>query len=174
MICVGIDASLTCTAVCFGESVNHFTHTALSSELVKTSKCDVERRMDRIAEIVVPLEKMLYGKDIAVIAIEGYSMGSKGRREHLAELGAIIRSTLIDLAPIYEIAPTTLKKWVTGSGKGDKTMMIASITKNFGHLFETNDEYDAFGLYHLALHLSGQLEPTTKYHEQCIKTILGK
>lgn len=174
MICVGIDASLTGTAVCFGESINHFSHRVFTGTEEQCLACPVARRMDRIDQIVVPIEKMLVSHEVAVIAIEGYSMGSKFNREILAELGAILRSTLIEYAPIYEIAPMTLKKWVTGTGKGDKTKLIASITKEFGHVFDTNDEYDAFGLFHIALHLSGQMQPTTKYREQTIKTVLEK
>jgi crossover junction endodeoxyribonuclease RuvC len=44
------------------------------------------------------------------------------------------------------VAPSSLKKFITGSGKGDKDMMMMSVYKNYGFEAMDNNECDAYSL----------------------------
>ena len=58
------------------------------------------------------------------IAIEGYSMGSKGKVFHIAENTGVLKYTIYNLGtPLEVIPPTTVKKFATGKGNADKTVM---------------------------------------------------
>ncbi len=58
------------------------------------------------------------------IAIEGYSMGSKGRVFHIAENTGILKYKIYNLGiPLEIVPPTTVKKFATGKGNADKGMM---------------------------------------------------
>lgn len=50
----------------------------------------------------------------------------------------------------YTVAPTTIKKWITGKGNGKKEVMGLHIYKKFrlepGEHFKNNDEMDGFAI----------------------------
>ena len=48
--------------------------------------------------------------------------------------------------PFIIVAPTTLKKFATGSGKGDKDMMMMEVFKTYGFSAMDNNECDAYAL----------------------------
>ena len=67
----------------------------------------------------------------------------------LGENGGVIRFLLISKYPkakFLEVPPTTLKKFVTGSGKGEKSLMLKEVYKTYN--FDTNNDNiaDAFAL----------------------------
>ena len=49
------------------------------------------------------------------------------------------------------IAPTTIKKFVTGNGQCKKNLMLLQVYKKFGIEFDSDDECDAFSLAKFAL-----------------------
>jgi len=58
------------------------------------------------------------------IAIEGYSYGSKGKVFHIAENTGVLKYKIYNSGvPLEVIPPTTVKKFATGKGNADKTMM---------------------------------------------------
>jgi len=83
--------------------------------------------------------------------IESYAYNAKQGGEFLGELGGVLRLKLADCGPVYEVAPNTLKKFITGKGSGKKIGVVAAIAKEYEVQFEHDDEYDAFGLYLLGL-----------------------
>ena len=105
-----------------------------------------------------------------VVAIEGYSFASRsGQAFSLGEVGGIIRTKVIEKFPTFvflEVQPTQLKKFVTGSGRGEKDIILKEVFKNFG--FDTNDNNvaDAYGLafiadtwYNVTMHTPPALKP---------------
>ena len=68
------------------------------------------------------------------IAIEGYSMGSKGKVFNIAENTGVLKYKIYNLGiPLEIVPPTTVKKFATGKGNADKTVMHNSFmaeTKN--------------------------------------------
>ena len=58
------------------------------------------------------------------IAIEGYSMGSKGKVFHIAENTGVLKYKIYNLGiPLEVVPPTTVKKFATGRGNADKELM---------------------------------------------------
>lgn len=68
--------------------------------------------------------------DNICIAMEGYSYGSVLNREKMGELGAIVKMAIAanDKAPRI-IAPSELKKFMTGNGNASKEDMVNAVQK---------------------------------------------
>jgi len=100
--------------------------------------------------------------DVAHICMEGYSAASKFGREQAGELGAIVKLAIYDYFDRFNddygdlryptiIQPTSLKKFVTGTGNAKKNNMLLAVYKKWG--FETNDDNlaDAYSLARVAM-----------------------
>lgn len=169
MIVAGIDPSLSNTAVCSGQ--DRWDMHCFGS---KPKGRSVKNRMARLESLVVRVHEHLKEVDPTVIFIEGYSHGSVHQAHQLGEYGGILRWHLLDITPhIYEVAPMTLKKFVTGSGKGQKLGIATEIARKFMVSFETDDAFDAFGLWRMALAAVGEIEPTNQAQRDTIHTVLG-
>lgn len=163
-IIVGIDPSLTGTAVaiCGSDKVYRFASES-AGHLVS----------QRIGRYIVLAGQVLgvvpYG---SLVFIEGYSFGSRGQATiDIAEYGGILRNQLEEVGcGIVEVPPTSLKKWATGKGNGNKTPMIAALTKRYGVMYETDDEYDAYALARLGEQYAGLVEP----HNQIQADVIAK
>tara|TARA_Y100000310_G_C20457454_1_gene703730 strand:+ start:233 stop:802 length:570 start_codon:yes stop_codon:yes gene_type:complete len=67
------------------------------------------------------------------IAIEGYSMGSKGKTFNIAENTGILKYKIHNLGiPLEVVPPTTIKKFATGKGNADKEKMHKSFVNEVG------------------------------------------
>jgi Holliday junction resolvasome RuvABC endonuclease subunit len=75
----------------------------------------------------------LTGADISLVAIEGYSFGSKNNQFQLGEVGGVVRLLLTQREISYLVVPpNVLKKWTTGSGTADKIAMAVSTFDQVG------------------------------------------
>lgn len=153
MIVCGIDASLTGTAVAIGDGATHVVDRFPSPASGKQPA----QRVQRIDSIVSRAMNMIesHAPKPSLILIEGYAFGAAQGREELGELGGILRWHLVDVCQVIEVAPSTLKKFVCGSGNAKKDQMQAHIVKRWGEIFPTNDHADAFALYQMALVTAG-------------------
>lgn len=87
-----------------------------------------------------------------LVAVEGYSFGSKAGRELAGELGGAVRLALWeDAVPFIDVPPTTLKKFVTGKGNCEKNLILREVFRKWGYAAEGDDEADAFALAKLAV-----------------------
>lgn len=86
-----------------------------------------------------------------IVAIEGYAMGSKTRPQMAGELGGHLRLLLWQAGiPYIIVPPTTLKKYVLGSGNAAKELMLKEVFKRWGYDTDSNDRADAYGLARVA------------------------
>lgn len=84
------------------------------------------------------------------MAMEGYAHGSVFNREKLGELGGIVKLAWYKASgndPVI-VAPTVLKKYVTGKGTASKKEMIAAVNSKWNTDIKDNNIADAFGLAH--------------------------
>lgn len=84
------------------------------------------------------------------MAMEGYAHGSKFNREKLGELGGIVKLAWYQASgtdPVI-VAPTVLKKYVTGKGTASKDLMISTVNSRWNTDIKDNNVADAFGLAH--------------------------
>jgi len=145
---VGLDPSFTGFAVAvLNEAGELEQHTVFKS---KPTGKTVGHRMLRINTLLGSVFEVLKDMRACHVAIEGYSYASNvpGVNER-AELGGVLRDRLVgsdNVMLVHEAAPHQLKKFATGKGNGDKTAVIANVVKRWGHVFRSDDEYDAFVL----------------------------
>lgn len=161
-VIVGIDPSLTGTAVCVGETTKVIT----SPPSGPLPALRIARYRVLVSQVLIVVPKQ------SLVFIEGYSFGSNGgQATDRAEYGGILRYHLCGHGmecTVVEVPPTSLKKWATGSGAGDKTPMIAALTKRYGVEFRTNDEYDAYALARLGEQYAGLVEPANQIQAEVI------
>lgn len=80
------------------------------------------------------------------IFIEGYAFSSRFNSAFQQELGGILRHLLVkNQYPLYEVPPTTLKKFVTGKGNSKKDLMMLEAYKRWG-VEGTDNQIDSYGL----------------------------
>lgn len=181
MIVVGIDPSLSCTSLAFfGDG----GYEDVASVRVKTMGTGLNERFARYyricSQVSLHLDGIVHeiesGSERCICLIEGYSFGSKYSSEHLAEFGAMLRDTALKIFgdDVWEVAPTTLKKFVCGKGNVKKAAMVSRITKSLGVALETDDEADAIGLAHLGwTAMACDHSGLTKVQLECIKKVFG-
>lgn len=99
-----------------------------------------------------------------VAFIEGYGLGNQFTMKEMVEVGTVVRLELLRRGiPWYEIPPTTLKKWLTGSGKAKKPDMKAAVLSRFGFTSKSDDVIDGVALNRMgAAFLSGSLTDEQK------------
>lgn len=171
---LGIDLSLTSTGIAFGLQPQYHTVRAITSKAA--GKCPVART-HRHRMLVCEILNEIGDEIPEAIIIEGYSHGSMGcATTDLAELRGILVSNLITrfsphYVPIYEVAPSTLKKFVIGKGTGGKDLIRLNAFKRWKVEFETDDEVDAYGLWRLGLCLVGRDMTTCKAQEEAVDTV---
>lgn len=166
---VGIDPSLTNTAVCSGSSEDDQAMKCFRS---KNLGDHVAGRMKRIEGAMGQIDQYVRSLSPSLILIEGYAFGAKNNREYLGEYCGVLKWHLVDVAPVIEVAPTTLKKFVTGKGVGKKDLMLQMVTYKWGKVFDTNDETDAFALWQLGLVVSGNQDASNNDHRQIVKKLM--
>ena len=124
------------------------------------------------------LQEELIARDrhetIEHICMEGYAPGAKFGREKAGELGGMVKLAIYDLpfddpSAAYPtiVAPTSLKKFVLGVGKGGKNEMLLGCYKRWGMDFKDDNEADSFGLAKIAQALAtGKTQ--FKYEEEVL------
>lgn len=147
---IGIDPSWRGFALCVGSSEDGKCFEVLAQHISTVPDDYVSHfhRLDYIGQRCMEFVEVHRPK---IIAIEGYSRGSKQRREEAGELGGHIRWLLVKARiPFMDIPPTILKKFVTGKGNSPKEIMMQQTLKRWGYEASNNDICDAYGLMRLA------------------------
>ena len=153
---VGLDLSLTNSGVCvIGEEGK-----VLDIDSVKTDPCGstIEERFARYRKIASKLWKIVkhVKGDIASVAVENFSYGSKGRIIQIVESGTLVRYCFIKggVNMFIEVAPIQLKKYLLGKVKGKgaaiKNVMCREVFRKFGEEIDDDNQVDAFILAHIA------------------------
>jgi Holliday junction resolvasome RuvABC endonuclease subunit len=101
---------------------------------IKGSKASDPLRFSRYEKYVTSLIEILsFSGPVAHAYIEGYGYANPYTLVPLVELGTVLRSALhVRGIPWTEVAPTSLKKFLTGSGQAKKNVMLLELHKRFG------------------------------------------
>lgn len=95
----------------------------------------------------------LDGQDMEVF-VEGYAYGAKFQRESLAELGGVIRRNLfLRKQAFWVVPPTSVKMYVTGSGRATKNYMKKCTKEKWNESFKSDDVCDAYGLSRVGMNI---------------------
>jgi len=162
---VGIDLS-TKTGLVILDKSGQVAH----EEEITSNKTDPLRMI----EIVSKVTKHLNKED--VIAIEGFSYGSRGRGISFQfGLGHALRIALYRQGYDYLIVtPGQVKKYATGKGNSSKDNMILPIYKKWGFEHDSDNVRDAYVLAKIAFDLKTDKEIELKKYESEILRDLQK
>lgn len=166
---LAIDPSLTGTAVIRGDGKCYAVHCFGSDPNTQS----VYRRINRFRGLVDDIARWIGENEVTAIFIEGYSFGSnQAMAKSLAEFGGLLRDRLLYYtSDIYEIPPSSLKRFATGNGAAKKPLVCKCLRESYNVHFKTDDEYDAFGLYRLGLCVLGYAEPQTRAQTEVVEQI---
>jgi len=184
-IFVGLDLSLTET----GYAVIEKEGGILKAEKWLTGNVKTKKMGDSAWEEIERLEYILtesldyIGKSDSetkiLVGIEGLAFMAKKTTAlaQLAALNYLVRHKLYGWKiPFVIVAPMTLKKFVTGKGKGDKNLMLLEVYKKWSVDIKNDNEADAFGLARLMEYAVDQrqekpIKELKKYESEVLQTI---
>jgi crossover junction endodeoxyribonuclease RuvC len=168
-----IDPSLTSTGIVCGTSAEDYQVTRHGSKPCGDSCSD---RFGRFERLLAGIVSILEDNKPQLILIENYSFGSKQSgvtQARITEFGGLLRWHLLEHTQlVVEIAPSTLKKFVTGKGNAKKETMLGHVQKRWGVMFDTSDEADAFGLYRMGLVMAGVVKAETVPQAESVATVM--
>lgn len=139
-VILGLDLSLTHTGwAASGDPVLQIPVGSLKPKKLKG--------VERLAWFETELKELIWFHKPTLAVIENYAFGATNQLAQLGELGGICRLILHrNDVPFIEVAPTTLKKFVTGKGNSEKNAMMLQCYKLWNVEFSDNNEADAFAL----------------------------
>ena len=159
---VGLDLSTKTGLVIIDKSGNVLTEKEITSKV----KQDPQRMIDLTEQVLSHLEKD------DVIAIEGFSYGSRGKGIAFQfGYGYSVQIALYTNDFNYLIVtPSQVKKFATGKGNASKDNMILPIYKKWGYEHESDNVRDAFVLAQIARATKTSVE-LTKYQKEVINSL---
>lgn len=167
---VGLDLSLTST----GFSMKRGN--VVTIETVKTVPKDFPDDLARLAHIRDTILKKIPA-DVKMICVEDFFVPANkmqiGAAMNLAMLGTAVRMALYERGmAMVIIAPSQLKKFCTGKGAGQKSIVVREVFKRWGIDAKDDNQADACVLAYLAEALVRPLtEDDAKYYREVVLTI---
>jgi Holliday junction resolvasome RuvABC endonuclease subunit len=163
---LGVDPSLTGFSYHHGVPDGHYYRFGIRTKLK-----DFESFPARLDFMTMQFRRFLiqHGGTVSLAAIEGFSMGSKGKSAKSIEIGAVGMMARVELwrrgIPFLEVPPSTLKKWISGHGNAEKSQMVKEVLKRWGYDAEDDDAADSYALVRLAERWVNPIAETTKKDE---------
>ena len=172
----GVDLSLTSTGI--GVISQRVDHTTLATSTTITSRgkrADVLVDRDaRLGQIV--REIMRVANTCTLVVIETLYSGSKGGSliDRAGLWWRVVHSLHHHDVPVATCVPTTRAKFAAGSGKADKAVVAAAVSRAWPDLkAQNNDEYDAVALAHAGAMWLGWNVPSLAYQREAIEKSTG-
>lgn len=170
---LGIDPSYSATAIIrlHSDETYHAQTITFSPKTVGNGA----QRLDAIWRILSEKFETVYTYyDVKAVALEGYAMQTQFGREMAGELGGLIR--VLSMRELHRspliVAPSALKKFVTGDGRADKDAMRAGVAAKWGAVFKSHDEADAYGLARIAM--ASQRGVDTDYEKEVVHKVMQR
>lgn len=171
MISLGLDLSLTGTGVSVLKDGQ-----LLLSETIKT-KPSGKKPIDevkRLQWIVSEIMKYVDTHTPNIVIIEGLAFMARNTTAlvQLSGLAYMIRSELVNRGiPFTIVAPSSLKKWITGKGNAQKNEMMLATFQRYGVALTDDNQCDSYGLAHVGLGLLGVVDPSLKLTKPQLEVI---
>lgn len=165
---VGVDPSLTKIGVVAFDGNEH-------REWLLQPKGTGVRRLRWIMEEMQGVFFEIGIEDVVAVAMEGYafSRAAKSQAHKIGEGGAAFKLACFDtFGPGHEagfpyiVTATTLKKFITGKGAGEKDKMMLAAFKKWGVELVDNNTTDAYGLARWCWAL--KFGTDVKYEQECV------
>jgi len=102
-------------------------------------------------EIISNIYSLKEKCDVDPVFIEGYGFSFRGMDFTLAELGGVIRLSLLECVnqTYYNVPPTSLKLFVTGKGNSAKNIMLEQVYRRYNlgsEILKDDNQVDAYAL----------------------------
>ncbi len=168
---LGLDISLTATGLVVLDGNKMVHKQILRSKKLGDKPIDETVRLTRLAEDIHEVVKE-HRPD--AVAIEGLAFAIRKTTSfaQLAALQFMVRRDLIHYTePPLIVAPTTLKKFVTGKGNAQKDVMLLEIFKRWGVTFFDDNEADAYALARTAQAVFDKDTKTTAFQKEVVKLL---
>lgn len=157
----------------------------IEQQLLIKSKSQGDRPIDELERILGIVEQIpaknyplgtkkdsFSGIDLAVIEGMAFMARNTQALVQLAALNYFIRRKFYEKAiPFLLVAPSSLKKFVTGKGNGDKNLMLLEVYKRYGVTFDNDNLADAFGLALIGEVLLSPQEKIPKHQQEVINLL---
>ena|SRR3990167_2865863 len=173
IISLGLDLSLVGTGLVILENGKIVKQKLIKSKPIPDGKPIDE--LKRIKKIVEEIESIITEELPNVAVIEGLAFMVRNATAlvQLSALNYFTRSMLMDYhVPFIIVAPTSLKKFVTGSGVAKKDVMLIESYKRWGVSILDDNVCDAYCLSQVGLALlGGNSKTTTKLQEEVISLL---
>ena len=166
----GLDLSLTST----GFALKY--DNAISMETIKTTPKTCENDLARLRYICSEIMKRI-PKNVAMVCVEDFFTPQNayqvGAAIGLAMLGAIVRMALYEAGiPFYVVAASQLKKFATGKGIGQKSIILKEVYKRWGLDAKDDNQADACVLAYMAESICYLQVDAPKYQAEVIQKII--
>lgn len=156
---IGIDLSLTCTGITLaldGRAIVHSVRSAPPPGLKKGEQPSLRQRYARLHTLRSEILRYVGLPDLVAIEQPAYSKSQGSSHDRSGLWWMIVAALHARDIPVAEVTPTTLKKYVLGSGKGDKDAVVIAATRKYPAVeFDNNNEADALVLAAMALRQLG-------------------
>ncbi|MNO43382.1 Crossover junction endodeoxyribonuclease RuvC [compost metagenome] len=126
------------------------------------------------SEIFKYCEKVLSHVPVnSIVCIESVSNLSRGQAVHFQHVLAGFLRHLLELHNLtyYNVAPSQLKKFVSGNHQAKKSEMMKAVYKKWGFDTDSDNIADAYGLAKLAEAIHNDNTEMTKYELEVVQKI---
>ncbi|MEV7902204.1 hypothetical protein [Streptomyces anulatus] len=176
-IAIGIDQSYSGCAVVHYNATDGTAKETVFDFSPKTAGTGIQRIQYVHQVLYVHFERHSVLGQTTHICYEGYAYGARYRREELGELGAALKLSLAEVFPdhverrIHAVSPSTVKKFVTGSGQADKDKMMLAVFMRWKYEASNHDAADAYTLARIADALATPEPPELKFQQEVLAVI---
>ena len=170
MIIAGVDLSLTGTGLIVLNDGKVTRQELIKTKPTKSAKEEVLR----LRRIVDQLLVVIKDECPNVVIIEGMAFMARNTTAlvQLAGLNYLLRDELVKLGiPFVIVAPTSLKKFITGAGNTSKDQIMLHVFKKWDVTLLNDNLADAFGLAKCGEALIGKVGKLTQPEAEVIKLL---
>lgn len=138
-VVAGLDLSLNHTGLIIARSKSDY-------DVHPVNTPDKLRQTARLAWVRDFVCDRIERAGVSLVVAEGYAFAAKNQAHQAGELGGVVRTALTEQGvPLAIVAPTSLKKFVTGKGTGTKIDVALAVYKRWGFESSNDNLTDAFG-----------------------------
>lgn len=176
MISVGLDLSLVSSGFAIIEDGKVLASGVIKSKPSGDLPVNETKRIVKIAEeLVQKIDEFCPNQNPDLVCIENLAFMARNTSAltQLAGLAHLVRTLLVEFGWDYcLVAPSSLKKFITGSGKADKDQMLMAVYKNYGFESLNSDVCDAYSLAVCGMALLGKpLKPLLVPQQEVISLL---
>lgn len=175
-IIISVDASLTSTGLIILDNDKIIKQKLIKSKPIIDGKpIDELRRILKIVDqIDDEIEKEYIPRMPELAVIEGMAFMARNTSSliQLSALNYFIRAMLQkNNTPFIVVAPTTLKKFVTGKGNSPKDVLMLEVYKRYKVSLDKNDLADSYGLARCGLAVLGLDKKLTQQQKEVVELL---